>query len=182
MKIIFIFLALFISLSCSHIEKSESEAPRSGPSSKSDEFQIPDYTGKWVADGVQGKKWYLNIIEMPFKKPHPYYNEKDNYLFAEVAAILKLEFPANKDPEFPNEFIYSLSGERVLGDRILLGTALYEKSYPFHMWLLKFIIPKDLSKGFTAWFEHAQTGLFPSNYQKHKEVKNEIFKLNFKRE
>ncbi len=181
MKILFISFALISIISCSHTEKSKEVAPSLETSKESEQFKIPDYTGKWVAkDG--GNKWHLHIIEMPFQKPQPHITEKEDYLFAEVAAVLKVEFPKNKDPDFPKELIYSLSGERVLGDRIMLGTALYESSYPFHMWLLKFKIPKDLSKGFTTWFEHARTGLFPANPQKHNQVKNEIFKLNFKRE
>lgn len=181
MKILFISFVLFSIISCSHTKKSKEAAPSLETSKESEKFQIPDYTGKWVAnDG--GNKWHLQIIEMPFQKPQPHYIEKEDFLYAKVAAVLKVEFPPNKNPDFPNEFIYSLSGERVLGNRFLLGTAMYEGSYPTHTWLLKFDIPADLSKGFIAWFEHARTGGFPATNRKHKEVKNEIFKLNFKRE
>lgn len=182
MKILIISLAIISLISCSHTQKSTDVAPTSKASKESENFQIPDYTGKWVADGGQGNKWYLHIIEMAFQKPKPNNNGIEDFFFAQVAAVLKVKFPPNKNPDFPKEFIYSLSGERALGNRFLLGTAMYEGSYPTHTWLLKFDIPMDLSKGFTAWFEHARTGGFPASKQKHNETKNEIFKLKFKRE
>jgi hypothetical protein len=182
MKILLISLAVISLISCSHSQKSNDVASTPEASKESEKFQIPNYTGKWTADGGQGIKWSLHIIEMAFQKPQPNNNGGEDFLFAQVAAILKVKFPPNKNQDFPNEFIYSLSGERVLGNRFLLGTAMYEGSYPTHTWLLKFDIPIDLSNGFTAWFEHARTGGFPASYQKHNEVKNEIFKLKFKRE
>lgn len=181
MKAIFTSFLIILLISCSHLKE---KAPKINQEEKpqTDPLSVPDYSGDWVAEGEKGSKWSLKIFEETYQEPirlDP--NDNDWGIYAGVIAILKFE----QRPETVNgiklheKLVYTLSGSRVLKNRLLLGTAFYEYNFPSHTYLLKIKIPDDLSNGFDAWFEHARTGLFPGkNWKPH--VNNDV-KLHFKR-
>ena len=126
----------------------------------------------------------MSLIEENYSDPIliPQY-EGSTTINSQIVGILRLK-SSNfklKNSKQPIDFFVKFTGNRVQGNRVILGQADYEYNHPFTTKALLFKVPEaGKASEITAWFESSRTGTFPNKRTKVSD-KHSITKLNFKR-